>query len=277
MPFDLLFIGGVFEVFDHAVVADGGGVHDFDAGAFAKLGDHFLRSSSGGVVGDGGVETEAEVGLDFERGGVGAAEADFFLDGENGVEVVAGFAAFKFAECFEEDENGDAVVEGFDVDAVAHFNEVAFTGDGVTDFDEFFDGFFVHAEVDEVVGELGWLGAFLGRHDVNGFGSHDADEVFFTVDDDALAGEGLGIETAEGVEADEAFIIDVGDDEADLVHVGGGHGFLLRGLSFFESDDIADGVDADVICEFVVLELLENEVADGFFKSWRAGGFANFF
>jgi hypothetical protein len=45
---------------------------------------------AGDVVGDGGVQAEGEIRLDLERGGLGAAQADFLLHGENGVKIVGG-------------------------------------------------------------------------------------------------------------------------------------------------------------------------------------------
>ena len=65
-------------------------------GAFAEGGAAFLRGGAGDVVGDGGVETESKVGLDFVGGDMGTAQADFFLDGESGVEVEGGLLAALF-------------------------------------------------------------------------------------------------------------------------------------------------------------------------------------
>jgi hypothetical protein len=87
------------------------------------------------------------------------------------------------------------------------------------------------------------------RHDVDRLRAHHAHDVLAAVDDHALGGERLRIESADRVEADEALVIDVGDDEADLVHVGGGHDFFGGRAAFFQGDHVADVVGADVVGE----------------------------
>ena len=91
LPLDFVFFGGGLHEGDHAVIADDRGIHELDGRAFAEGGAAFLRGGAGDVVGDGGVQAEAEVRLDLEGGCLGAAEADFLLDGEDGVEIVGGF------------------------------------------------------------------------------------------------------------------------------------------------------------------------------------------
>ena len=177
------------------------------------------------------------------------------------------------AEGFDEQENRGAVVEGLHVHAVTEFHQRRVAGDEIADGDEFFDVLFRHAGIDEVVLDLGDLVFLVRRHDVDGLGAHDAEDILAAVDDDALGGEGFGVESADGIEADEALVVDVGDDEADLVHVGGGHGFFRGRAAFFQGDDVAHVVGADFIGE--AFEFGEHEFADLFFVSRSAGGFTN--
>ena len=113
LPLDLVLFGGFFHELDHAVVADDGGVHEFDGDAFAEGGALFLWCGAGDIVGDGGIEAEAKVWLDREGGGLGTTEADFLLHGEAGVEIEGGLALgfFQFAQCLDEEEYRGAVVE----------------------------------------------------------------------------------------------------------------------------------------------------------------------
>ena len=275
LPGDLMLVGSFFHVANHAVVADDRGVHELDGDSFSEGGALFLGGGTGGVEGDGGIETEGEVGLDELSGGGGAAKADFFLHGEDGVEVVGGlaFGFFEFAQGLDEQKDGGAVVEGFDIDGIAELHERTEAGDAVANGDVFFEFFFGEAGVDEIVAELWGFVAFIGLHDVNGLAAHDADDVSESVDDDALGGEGFGIEATEGMEADEAFVVDVIDDEADLVHVSSGHDALFGGAAFFEGDDVAHIVDGNLIGEG--FDFFEHKLADGDFESWGTWGFAD--
>ena len=274
LPLDLVLVGGFFHEFDHAVVADDGGVHELDGDAFAEGGALFLGRGAGDIVGDGGIEAEAKVWLNGEGGGLGPAEADFFLHGEAGVEIEGGLALgfFQFAQGLDEEEYGGAVVERFDVDAITEFDEGTVAGDAIADGDDLVELFFGEACVDEIVFDLRDAIAFIGLHDVDRLAAHDAHDVLFAVDDDALGGECFRVESTESVEAHEALVIDVRDDEADLVHVGGGHDFFLGGFSFFQGDDIAHVIDGNFIGE--VLDFGEDELADFFFEAWGTGSLA---
>lgn len=274
LPLDLVLVGGFFHEIDHAVVADDGGVHELDGDAFAEGGALLLGSGAWDIVGDGGIEAEAKIGLHGEGGGLGTAEADFFLHGEAGVKIEGGLALgfFQFAQGLDEEKDGGAVVERLNVDAIAELDEGAVAGDAIADGDDFIEVFFGEAGVDEVVFDLSDAVAFVGLHDVDGLAAHDAHDVLFPVDDDALRGESFGIEATEGVEAHEALVIDVSDDEADLVHVRGGHDFFLGGFSFFEGDDIAHVIDGNFIGE--VLDFCEDQFANFLFEAGGTGSLA---
>ena len=121
-----------------------------------------------------------------------------------------------------------AVVERLGVDAIAEFHECRIAGDEIADCHKFFECLCAHAGVGEVVGNFRIFGALFGRHDVNRFGSLYAEDVFATMDDHALSSECFWIEATDRIEANKTFVIDVGDDEADLIHVSGGDAFLFR-------------------------------------------------
>ena len=275
LPFDFMAGGGRFHKFNHAVVADDRRIHELDRGTLAEGGAAFLWGGAGYIVGDGGIQSKAEISLDLEGGSLGTAEANFLLDGENRVKVVGGFAFgfFQLAESFDEDKDRGPVVERFGVDAVAELEKCGVAGDEITNGDDFNDLLLGHAGIDEIIGDFDGLIFLFRSHEMDGFRAHDADNVAAAMDDDAMGGEGFRVEATDGIEANEALVVDVGDDEADFVDVGGGHGFFGGGLAFFQGDDVAHVVDADFVGE--TFELGEDELADFFFRAGSTGCFTN--
>ena len=93
------------------------------------------------------------------------------------------------------------------------------------------------------------------------------------MNDHPLRGEGLRVESTHGIEAHEALVIDVGHNESNLIHVGGGHGFFGGRAAFFECDQVAHVVAADVVGQ--AAELGQHELADHFLGPRRTGGFTD--
>ncbi len=147
------------------------------------------------------------------------------------------------------------------------------SGDEISDGDDLVNFLLGHAGIDEEIRDFDVFVLFVCGHDVNWLGAHDTDDVLAAMDDDSLRSQCFRVESADGIEADEALVVHVGDDETDLVHVGGGHGFLGGRSPFFQGDDISHVVHADLVGE--ALELGEHEIADFLFKSGRAGRFTN--
>lgn len=268
--------GEVAEMFDEEGVADHGPVHEFDADAGAEGGDLGVGAAAGVIGGDGGVEGDADVGLDAEGGGGGAAEADFLLGGGDGDDGAGGGA--EFAEGFDHDEDADAVVEAFGGDGVAAFGEVAVEGDHAADFEGLADGVGGEAGVDEELFDFGLFFVGFGE-EVRRFGgvAEDAGEDIAVLggDADALGEELAGVEAAEGLNAEEAFVVDVFDDEADFVHVGGDHdaGFAGAGEGGVE---VAHGVGFEG-GGVEGGEFAADDAADEGFLAGDAAGFAEFF
>ena len=113
-------------------------------------------------------------------------QANFFLNGESGVEVVGELLAFEAAQRLDEDEDGDAVVQRFTRYTVADLNQGALAGDGVSDANPLFYFFFRHARIDEVFVEGDHVLALLRLHDVDGLAAEYPEYVFAAMDDDAL-------------------------------------------------------------------------------------------
>jgi hypothetical protein len=180
------------------------------------------------------------------------------------------------AELLEEadaDPAGDAVVEALSRGEVAELEEVGFEGDGVADADAAQDLVGGEAEVDEEVGELEGGLAVLGGLDVDGLAAVEgAEEVAVAgLDADAAREEVAGVKAAEGLEAEEAALVDVADVEGDLVHVAGEHQARgLRGGGVDPGEEVAHGVGLDAVAEAV--DLGAEEVADALLASRGAGG-----
>jgi hypothetical protein len=177
---------------------------------------------------------------------------------------------------FDHDEYGESVVHRFAGDEVAHLLEVAVHRHHVADLDSGLGVVAGHADVDEeVIHRFGAFG-FAGAEEVLRLGGHHeepGDGAVLGVDDDALAGQLPEVEASQGVQAQEPFVFDVLDHEADLVHVGGDHhlradaafGRLLR------ADEVAHRVDAEVA---QVAEFVGDDLADFVFLARNAAGFA---
>ena len=100
---------------------------------------------------------------------------------------------------------------------------------------------------------------------------------------DRILEEVARIEPADGVDVDEALVVDVGDQEADLVHVRGEHdllGLLLRagaglGARLLHRDDRAQRVDRDAVEQ--ALDLALDQFGDAVLAAGHARGQAQFF
>jgi len=191
LELDFGFGGGVFEFVDERGVGDEAGVHDVESDALALLVGHFFFGDTGGVAGEGDVESDADVGLHGVGGGFGAAEADLFLDGEGAddLAVVGGVAFVELADGLDGDPAGEAVVECFGDDLVADLDEGFVHDDEVADAEGFFGPFGVEAGVDEELFDFGDFLAFVGAGDVDGSaaGVHDAFVVAVFGDDEDAA------------------------------------------------------------------------------------------
>ena len=90
----------------------------------------------------------------------------------------------------------------------------------------------------------------------------------------ALGGQGLGVEPAQGEDADEAVVIDVAHDEADFIHVSGAHDLLIGALALDEAGDVADVVYLHAVGQRS--HLAQDELADAVLEARGAGGLAQF-
>ena len=77
-------------------------------------------------------------------------------------------------------------------------------------------------------------------------------------DDDTLRDHVRRVVAAQRLEPDEAVVVDVPDEEADLVHVRGDHHSHVVAPAF-RADDAAQGVGADLVRQ--ILELLAGDLA----------------
>ncbi len=93
------------------------------------------------------------------------------------------------------------------------------------------------------------------------------------MDDHLAAHQVAGVDPADGVDREESLVVDVGDDEADLVHVGRQHdlGFAISAL---EGDDVAEGIGVKVIGQR--LELFLHQGAHLLLATGDPGGVAEF-
>ena len=101
------------------------------------------------------------------------------------------------------------------------------------------------ADVDVKLLELDDLLSLLFLEQVDRLSPRDAGDRPVLGDDlDPLADQDLRVPAADGAEPDEALVVDVGDDEADLVHVPGDREERLRLVVADDGDRRADAVRA---------------------------------
>ena len=191
----------------------------------------------------------------------------------------------KLLHRFDRDPAGDAVVHRLGDHVIAHLDARGVDDDHIADLDLLVDLGLGHPRVDEHLADIGDLLAFFRRRDVDRLTRrvHDAGDIFFRIlqvrADRHAAGEEVSrVESADGVDVDEALVVDVGDQKADLVHVSREHDFLRRLLfsrCFLDRDDRAHGVDADRVEQ--PFDLFFDQLGYTIFTAGNAWGQAQFF
>src|SRR5690606_13980969 len=147
------------------------------------------------------------------------------------------------------DDHRPPVVNGLAVDTVAHFYQFAVRGDRIADLNILLHLFFGSPKIDKVIGGLWHLCSFLRRHHMDGLAAHYTHQILGTMYNHPLSGQGLRIKSSQCMEPHKSIIINVGDDEADLVHMGGHHYPLSLSIisPLFYGDDIAKVVNTHFI------------------------------
>ena len=200
----------------------GGAAADHGTGSERVAADLFLVHP-GGIGRVGHVDCDREVGTDGEGGGPGTEQADLLLDGGDRGEPGPGLLVLvDAAKGLEGDVGTEAVVHrARDETATGHFHRRGFDHDRVADRDHLLGLFLVlGADVDVHLLELHDLLALLGVEQVDRQAAgHSGHLAVVAGDRDPLADEDLGIPAADRGEVEEALVVDVGDDQADLVDV----------------------------------------------------------
>ena len=234
---DVVLLGHGGEFLGQFKVADDGGILQLDGRAAAYGAGHGL--GTGGVTGAGHVVGNADIGVDAEGRGLGTAHTHLLLDGEDEVDIVGHGGLLQTLGDLDQHGTADAVIQGTAGDAAAQeAGNTAIQGAEVTDLDLSLGLLLVlGTDVDVAL-----IGAQLGGSGID-LGHQDALEA--ACEGDLRERGGDPVDTADGVDADEAAVLDVGYQEADLVHVGAEHDLLLLGLgggAVLDGDEVAHGV-----------------------------------
>ena len=190
----------------------------------------------GDVVGVGHVHGDAVVGGNAVGGGTSAPQAHLLLNGKDEIQVVVG--PLDALHGGEQDGAGDAVVQiGGKQLAAADEGSCVKYGGVPHLYHGLGLGLILSANVNVKVIQFPILGLHLPLD------SHHAPGA--VAEPDGGAGQVVGGQAAHLAEAQVAMLVDVGDDEADGVHVGGKHhpgaGALLV------ADQVAQGVGGDLV------------------------------
>jgi len=195
-------------------IGDHAAVFDLDRRAFAEGDFHF--AAFGRIARAGDIYGQTEVGIETEGSARNTPNADFFLRAEDEVKFVG--CVFQAAQGFDQDGTADAVVHGFGDQAATQVEERTLERGHLADFDR--TGLAVrradiNKELLESIG-FGHIGDALAADDAGGAARET----------DAHTQQRVRMDTAEGCEADKAILVNVGVDQADLVHVCGEHDLL---------------------------------------------------
>ena len=231
------------------------------------------RRAIGGVA---HVDRHADLRIDAESARVGAAQTDLFLNRRNGVQPTGELAALaRPAQGLDDDPAAGLVVHrGRNGEVVAHGVEAKLDGHGVADADHLAGLFLVgRADVEPQILDLRHLLSFILRKQVDRLSGDDAeDRPVGGPDGHSLADQHLRIPTADRLHVDEAFVVDVLDDQPDLIAMAGEHD-PQRGIGVFHHDDVAVQVGADFVGK--ILRVIADEPLHVAFIARRAGRFQN--
>ncbi len=207
-----------------------------DGRAAAELHQAELRGLyAGGVGGVGDIEAKADIGLESVGGHHRAVAADLFLDRVETDEGDGGFLA-GFGDALHhlrDDVGAEAVVQGAaDQAFVGEFRRAVDIHHWMPDTETEGGDFFRvgRADIDpEIVHGGRFLTTEFVAAEVDRGVTDDAGD-FALVAEDAhtAAAAGGGVRTADAVDAEEAFVVDVLDDVTDLIGVSLQHHDLLR-------------------------------------------------
>lgn len=236
LDIDFVFLGN----FDHAfhdewmiasAMGEGRAVTEFDVAEFRGV-------DSRGVGGVGDIEANADLGFQAIRRHHRAVAADLFLDGIQTKQGDVGFFigsgdAFHY---LRDDVGAESVIERAGDEAfMCEFGGAVLIDHGVADAESHSCDFFPvgRADIDPEIVDGGcfFCTEFIAAEVDGGVADDSRNDSVIAEDVDAPAATRGSIGTANAIDAEEAFVIDVFDDVADLIRVGFEHdGF--RGFAF---------------------------------------------
>ena len=189
------------------------------------------------VRGVGDVEGERHVGVHGMGACHGAAGADLLLSGGHRDEVARGAAgAGQLLHDATGDPHAALVIEALrDGHVVAEPLESDAERDGVAHPHKLLHALGLHAQIDNEGGERRHRLALVRLDEVDGLAAHDAAEGAGSgVHVDPHAGQDGRVHAAQRGHGEEALVGDVGDHEADLVHMGRQHERGRTGVAALE-------------------------------------------
>src|SRR5215210_8765615 len=244
---DVLALGDGAEVLHQLRMGDGVAVHDLDGHTLAQLGYGVLVASAWNIHRERHVERDDDRRFQGRTAGFRAAQADLFLrggGGEDGRLVIS-----HGPQRLEHHEDADAVVHRLADVVLPDLLQGTVHDHVVPDAHLLLYGLRVHTQVDvELIGlrrflllaarQMRWLARRLERAAERlAIGGRY---------EDPLRDHVRRVVAAQGLQAEEALVVDVFDEVADLVGVGGDHHAGVV-ASLFRPDHTPKGVGADLV------------------------------
>jgi hypothetical protein len=104
-----MLLSDFFKVSDESHIGEHGSIHDVQADTFTGDRDAFFVGDAWGFAAECGVAGDCDIRLDFEGCRAGAAHADFFLNGPDGVDFAG--VMCKVFDGANESPAADAIIE----------------------------------------------------------------------------------------------------------------------------------------------------------------------
>src|SRR5215211_8535062 len=244
---DALALGYSLEVLDEPGVGDRVGVHDLERDPLAQLRYPTLVLRTRHVHRERDVERYHDCRREGGSTGLGAPQTHLLLRGRDRV-----YRCLVIAQCphgLDHDEDADAVVHRLAQVVVPDVLQRAVHRYVVADAHRPPDLVCGHAEIHVEILRFGGLLVLVARqvrrlaHGLQGAAQRRAVR---RRDDYSLRDHVRRIMSSQGLEPDEAFVVHVPDQEADLVHVRGDHHARVVASSP-GADDAAQRVGADLV------------------------------
>lgn len=265
-------LGNLAQMLNKWTTGQVGGIEDLNRYSLTEARDAIVRVNPRDITCNGDVEGDTDIGFETKGSCLRPTESDLLLDSSDCKDLH--LVLLEMPECFQHNEDADAIIERLAQDSRTEARKVTRESHHITQLDARSHFVRWQAKINIEIFERRGL-PFLTRQEMNRLGCElQSTEQRLTLtrpDRDTLRNEDAGIEATDGLEAEEALIVDVADQEADLVHMRGEHDPPIS-TATADADEVSHGVATEFINKW--LEDRVNDRRDALLVARYARGFA---